>query len=110
MANRFCNLSIMLAIVILAITCGFVYSEDSASDVSGAQNSVTREKLEAIESEIQSLRNEAIRLSAQEDSIVTMLAQFDLQSQMKTHEIELLELKQEKTEDDIHRLEEMYHQ
>lgn len=109
--NRFYNSCIVIALALLAVATGFVRADDPSSGNSTSENSdVTKEKLQAIENEIDALRNEAIRLSAQEDSIVTLLAQYDLQYQMKSHEIELLELKQEKTEGDIRKLEQQFQQ
>jgi murein hydrolase activator len=69
---------------------------------------ITRQKLESIQKEIASLRQEANRLSAQEDSVLSRLSQFDVQVQMKTHEIELLSLRQQQTESDIQKLHEQY--
>jgi murein hydrolase activator len=109
MANRFYKFWIAVAMVLIAAATGFIFADDSPSATSpSTENEITKEKLQAIESEIEALRNEALRLSAQEDSIVTMVAQYDLQYQMKSHEIELLELKQEKMEGDIHTLEQTF--
>ena len=70
---------------------------------SGADD-VSRQQLDAIEKEVQTLRAEAGRLSLQEDSIITLLNQYDLQAQIKTHEIELLDLKRAKTQEQIDQL------
>jgi len=109
MANRFYKFCIPFAMAFFVVATGLVIADNPTGDSTSTESSeVTKEKLQAIENEIEALRNEALRLSAQEDSIVTMLAQFDLQYQMKSHEIELLELKQEKTEGDIHTLEQNF--
>src|SRR5262249_54067837 len=77
--------------------------EDSPPAASSGDD-VSRQQLDAIDKEIQTLRAEAGRLSLQEDSIISLLNQYDLQAQIKTHEIELLDLKQTKTQQQIDQL------
>lgn len=68
------------------------------------QVAVSREQLRAIEQEIESLKREAARLGQQENSVIAMLDRFDVQMRLKTHEIELLGLRQRQTEQDIQSL------
>ncbi|MCI0413271.1 peptidoglycan DD-metalloendopeptidase family protein [bacterium] len=69
---------------------------------------ITLQKLETIQKEISALRQEANRLSTQENSVLAQLAQHEVEYKMKTHEIELLELRQTKTEGDIQKLQATY--
>jgi septal ring factor EnvC (AmiA/AmiB activator) len=117
MANRSGNFLIFVAVVLCSIAANFSSSADVPADTSAhaAQSppdnsDITQEKLQAIEQEIAALRAKASSLTAQENSIVSLLAQFDIQAQMKTHEIELLELKQQKSEADIQALEKQFGQ
>jgi len=92
----------------LLISCVLTVRAQESSPATADNPSVNKEKLEAIEKEIQTLRAEAARLSAQEDSILVNLAQFDLQYSMTTHEIELLELKQQGTQEEIAKLQSQF--
>jgi len=106
-ANRCISGLLLLALVIACAPA--VRAQDQQGTASAAEPpSVTKEKLEAIEKEIQTLRAEAARLSAQEDSILANLAQFDLRYRMTTHEIELLELKQQRTQEEIAKLQSQF--
>src|SRR5262245_32541967 len=89
-----------LVVVAGLILTAAVLVADEASD----SDEIMRQKLESIQQEIAALRQEASRLSAQENSILSQVSQFDVQVQMKTHEIELLTLRQQKTESDIQKL------
>ena len=81
-----------------------IFAQETPSD----SDEITRQKLETIQQEISALRQEANRLSVQENSVLSQLSQFDVQVQMKTHEIELLALRQQQTEGDIQKLQQQY--
>jgi septal ring factor EnvC (AmiA/AmiB activator) len=83
-------------------------TDDPYSPAAGKQLDVTKEQLDAIQAEITSLRAEANKLAAEENSITSQLAQFDLEYQAETHEIELLALKQQQTEADIQQLQSQF--
>jgi septal ring factor EnvC (AmiA/AmiB activator) len=95
MVNRFFSVFVLLAFLGAAFLC--------EADSQDAQ--LTKEKLAAIEKEIESLRSQAMRLSAQENSILATLNQYELQSQIQAQMIALLDLKQKKTQEDIALLE-----
>lgn len=73
--------------------------QESNSAQQGAE--VSKEQLRAIEQEIQNLRQQANKLAEQENSIISQLDAFEVEYQMKSHEIELLDLRQQKTRSDI---------
>jgi murein hydrolase activator len=102
MANRFSNLLIALILLVSVVDCSAAETEEPSS--SSNQLEVTKEQLDAIQAEITTLREEANKLAAEENSITSQLAQYDLEYQLKTHEIELLGLKQQQTEAAIQQL------
>jgi septal ring factor EnvC (AmiA/AmiB activator) len=91
-------------IVVLLLIAVAVVAQQTAPD----SDEITKQKLETIQKEIEALRQEATRLNAQENSVLSQLSQFDVQVQMKTHEIELLTLRQQTTENDIAKLQQQY--
>lgn len=103
MANLFCKF------VLFGIFCGLANGLFAAEGT--AQNpeiSVTKEQLDAIQAEINSLRSQANRLALQENSIITMLDQYEIQSRMNAQEVEYFVLKQLKTEKDISDLKQQF--
>jgi septal ring factor EnvC (AmiA/AmiB activator) len=104
MANRF--FSAMFVVTTLVVT--LIGAQEADSPPASDQTQSSKEQLGAIQKEIESLRQQAARLSAQEDSIIATLAQFDVQYQIKSQEIELLQLKQEKTLQEIEALKATY--
>lgn len=101
MANRFTKIVIVLMFVVSAAGIPAAEMDDPSSSAAPTQLDLTKEQLDAIQAEITALRAEANKLAAEENSITSQLAQFDLEYQAKTHEIELLRLKQQQTESDI---------
>ncbi len=75
--------------------------QDQESNSAPQGTEVSKEQLHAIEQEIQNLRQQANKLAEQENSIISQLDQFEVEYQMKSHEIELLDLRQQKTRADI---------
>lgn len=69
-----------------------------------AESDVTREKLSAIQKEIDVLRLQADQLDRQEDSTIKTLAEYDVKLQVTSHEIEILNVKQDMTVRDIQEL------
>lgn len=98
--------AVSLVAAAFALPCAADEAASVSSQILPASQSsdLTKEKLEAIQREIEALRREANRLNAQENSIIATLAQYDVEYKMKTHEIELLELKQQKTLEEIEHL------
>jgi septal ring factor EnvC (AmiA/AmiB activator) len=100
MANRFCSILFLAGLMVLAVSpVSSTQDQDSNSAPQGAD--VSKEQLRAIEQEIQNLRQQANKLAEQENSIISQLDQFEVEYQMKSHEIELLDLRQQKTRSDI---------
>ncbi len=91
---------IVLILVGSAASIPAVEPDEQPSPASG-QLDATKEQLDFIQAEITSLRAEANRLAAEENSITSQIAQYDLEYQAKTHEIEFLGLKQHQTESQI---------
>jgi murein hydrolase activator len=107
MGSRFCKR--IFAVAALMVATALLAQETSNPPVpSEDSDEITLQKLETIQKEIAALRQEANRLSSQENSILAQLAQFEVEYKMKTHEIELLELRQKKTEGDIQKLQAQY--
>lgn len=100
MGNRFCK----IAILIILLMGSAARAEQAADSPIDPQFQVSREQLQAIEKEIATLRSEASRLAAQENSIIASLDQFDVQIQLNVRQIELLRLKQLQTQAEIDRL------
>jgi septal ring factor EnvC (AmiA/AmiB activator) len=73
----------------------------AAAPAAQEQLNVTREQLQAMETEIRALRTEAQRLGKQANSIMALLDRYDTELRLKGHEIQLLTLRQRKTEQDI---------
>jgi septal ring factor EnvC (AmiA/AmiB activator) len=99
MVNLYCKFLLFWALLGLA---NGVFAAEATSAT--PEISVTKEQLEAIEREIGSLRSEANRLALQENSIITMLDQYEIQSRMNAQEVEYFALRQVKTENDINDL------
>jgi septal ring factor EnvC (AmiA/AmiB activator) len=99
MANRFC--SIFLAGLMVFAISPVTSPQDQESNSAQQGADVSKEQLRAIEQEIQNLRQQANKLAEQENSIISQLDQFEVEYQMKSHEIELLDLRQQKTRSDI---------
>jgi septal ring factor EnvC (AmiA/AmiB activator) len=98
MGNRFFK---VLLIVLCCVPAGFLQTQESSPSNSSSSITVSKEQLDAIEKEIQSLRSQANRLALQENSIISMLDQYEVQSRMKAQEVAYFGLKQLKTEKDI---------
>ena len=109
MGNRYCKRFLAVAALLVA-TALLAQEAPNTSETSEDSEEITLQKLEAIQKEIAALRAEANRLNTQENSILAQLAQFEVEYKMKTHEIELLELRQTKTEGDIQKLQQEYQQ
>ncbi|HJZ13654.1 MAG TPA: hypothetical protein VJ521_15980, partial [Acidobacteriota bacterium] len=101
MGSRFSKIAVSLLWAVCISGLLFAQTGGNTSDPAR----VTKEKLEAIDAEIQSLRAQAARLAEHESSIITVLNQLDVESQIRSHEIQLLDLKQKKTKEDILMLE-----
>jgi murein hydrolase activator len=110
MANRFSNKICAAAVALFAAAA--LFAQETPKPDSRAQDSeeVTLQKLEAIQKEISALRQQANKLSARETSVLAQLSQFELEYKMKSTEIELLQAREQKTEQDISNLENQYHQ
>jgi murein hydrolase activator len=110
MVNRFSR--IFTVLILLASAAGILAAEaeeqSSSPSPSSNQLDVTKEQLDAIQAEITALRIEANRLAAQENSITSQLAQYDLEYQLKSHEIEFLGLKQQQTEAQVGQLQNQF--
>ncbi len=112
MGSRFYNNRTALALIIAClIALGAVRQVPAATvpeqqqpAASEDQVAVTREQLQAIEREIESLKGEAARLGQQENSVIALLDRYDVQMRLKAHEIELLGLRQRQTEQDIEQI------
>lgn len=100
MANRFCSILIFAGLMVLAIS-PVTSPQDQESNSAQQGADVSKEQLRAIEQEIQNLRQQANKLAEQENSIISQLDAFEVEYQMKSHEIELLDLRQQKTRSDI---------
>lgn len=68
------------------------------------QDDINKEKLTAIQKEIDTLRTAAGRLSEQEQSVLTVLDQYNVQLRIETQELQLLAIKQTTTEVQIKEL------
>ena len=106
MGNR-CSKILLLLVAAMFAAAG-VSAQESPQTSASNQIEVPREQLQAIEKEIHTLRDEAARLAAQENSVISTLDQYELQVQMKSHEIELFGLRQVKGEQDIAALQKQY--
>ena len=96
MANRFFRIFSLTGLLVL--TFGpYILSQDEQSPSSD----LSKEQLQAIEKEIKTLRDQANKLAEQENSIMTQLDQYEIQYQMKSQEIQLLDLRQSKTTRDM---------
>ncbi|PWT88478.1 MAG: hypothetical protein C5B54_10570 [Acidobacteria bacterium] len=93
-------------ILIVLLLLSSVFGQDTNPQTQ--QLKVTKEQLDAIEKEISSLRSEAGRLAAQENSVIASIDQFDVQVELNTREIILLDLKQAKTQQAIDQLNQKY--
>ena len=98
MANRFFSLFSLTGLLVLAFS-PFLYSQDQTP--SDSTSDLSKEQLRAIEKEIKTLREQANKLADQETSIINQLDQFELQYQVKSNEIQLLDLRQSKTTRDM---------
>ncbi|HSE40040.1 MAG TPA: peptidoglycan DD-metalloendopeptidase family protein [Acidobacteriota bacterium] len=96
MANRFFRIFSLTGLLVFTIS-PYINSQDQQSPASD----LSKEQLQAIEKEIKTLRDQANKLAEQENSIMTQLDQYELQYQMKSQEIQLLDLRQSKTTRDI---------
>ncbi len=109
MVNRFSRS--LLAAAVLSIAVALTAQEASNPASEGTEpDDLARQKLEAIQQEINVLRKQAMRLSEQENSVLAVLSQYDVEYQVKTHEIELLELREQKTLADIRSLQDQHDQ
>ena len=97
MANRFSKIGVLIFVWVLTVGSVPAQSGETVADPS----LVTKEKLEAVQAEIESLRAQAARLSAQENSVLAVLGQYDVEAQIRIREIGLIDLKQKKTQEDI---------
>src|SRR5262245_49686881 len=99
MANRFSRITIVMAAALLAAAI-LPAQDQPADETPPTSNSVevSQEQLKAIEKEIQNLRQEASRLAAQENSLISMLDQYEAQVQVKSHELEYFGLRQQKAQ------------
>jgi septal ring factor EnvC (AmiA/AmiB activator) len=91
-----------LVIVAVLVVAGWAAAQGGPPAADSSQ--LTKEKLEAIQAEIESLRGQAARLSAQENSVIAVLSQYDVESRIQTKELQLLDLKQQKTQEEIEKL------
>jgi murein hydrolase activator len=107
MVSRFSKKLFAVAAFLVA-TALLAQEAPGPSSTSADADEITRQKLEAIQREISALRQEAHRLNTRENSILAQLSQHEVEFKMKTHEIELLELRQEKMERDIQKLQSEY--
>lgn len=87
--------------LVAALAATGISAQDATETAPSDQIEVSREQLQAIEKEIGNLRDEASRLAAQENSVISTLDQFEMQVQVKAHEIEWFGLRQQKAERDI---------
>lgn len=106
MGNRYSEILLLLVTALMAVTG--VAAQDSPQTSASNQVEVSREQLQAIEKEIQTLRDEASKLAVQENSVISTLDQYEVQVQMKSHEIELFSLREQKGEQDIFSLQKQY--
>ncbi|HSP07466.1 MAG TPA: hypothetical protein VLR94_09830, partial [Acidobacteriota bacterium] len=106
MVNRCSRICVLLVAASLAATG--ISAENFPQTSASNQIEVSREQLQAIEKEIQSLRDEASKLAVQENSLISTLDQYEVQVQMKSHEIELYGLRQQQAEKDIVMLQKQY--
>jgi murein hydrolase activator len=107
MANRFCSILFFTGLMVCTVSpMIFPQDQESSSAPQGAE--VSKEQLRAIEQEIQNLRQQANKLAEQENSIISQLDQSEVQYQMKSQEIQLLDLRQQKTRVDIVTLKEQF--
>lgn len=100
MANRFCRILILAGLMVFTVS-PVTSPQDQESNSAQQGADVSKEQLRAIEQEIQNLRQQANKLAEQENSIISQLDAFEVEYQMKSHEIELLDLRQQKTRSDI---------
>jgi murein hydrolase activator len=100
MANRFCSILVFTGLMVFTVS-PVISPQDQESNSAQQGAEVSKEQLHAIEQEIQNLRQQANKLAEQENSIISQLDQFEVEYQMKSHEIELLDLRQQKTRADI---------
>jgi septal ring factor EnvC (AmiA/AmiB activator) len=98
-ANRFSKVILIAGAMALAVVP--LPAQESTGSATSPASESSREQLRAIEKEIQALREQASRLAEQENSVITMLHQYDVEYQMKAHEIQWLDLRQQKTELDL---------
>lgn len=98
MANRCYKILLLLPAVV--ITAAGISAQDNPPSQT-SQIEVSRQQLDAIEKEINSLRAEAAGLAAEENSLISMLDQYEVQMQVQAHEIELYGLREQKAEQEI---------
>jgi septal ring factor EnvC (AmiA/AmiB activator) len=98
MANRFFSIFSLTGLLVLTFSPR-IYPQDQTPPAESTD--LSKEQLKAIEQEIKTLRDQANKLAEQENSIITQLDQFEVQYQMKSHEIQLLDLRQSKTTRDM---------
>jgi septal ring factor EnvC (AmiA/AmiB activator) len=88
----FCLLYFVICLLVLSPPV--LWADNTAPN----QEDVNKEKLSAIQKEIDSLRTAAGRLSQQEQSVLTLLDQYNIQLRMETQELQLLGMRQATTE------------
>lgn len=106
MANRCIKILSLMLVAVFAATG--IPAQDAAQTNPSDQSEVSREQLKAIEQEIKSLRDQAAGLAAQENSLISTLDQYEVQVQMKSHEIELFGLRQQQAQQDLDSLQSKY--
>jgi septal ring factor EnvC (AmiA/AmiB activator) len=99
MGNRCFKLIFAVAVLVTAAALFAQGSRKSRSKQDPEE--ITRLKLEAIQKEIGALRDRWSRLNKEESSVLAMLSQYDLQSEIQRQEIKLIGVKQEKVQRDI---------
>jgi len=93
--GRSCR-SIFLLLFLLLYSC-----------YAGSQD-LTQEKIVAIQKEIDALQSEAKRLGDEAQSILALLARFNVEHRLNEHKMQLLELRKQKTLHDIQTLTQKY--
>lgn len=92
-----------LQFLLILLLCATSFAQQQTQ-----QLQIPKEQLDAIEKEITSLRSESSRLAAQENSLIASLDSYDLQIEVNTREVILIDLKQKKTEQAIEGLRAQY--
>ena len=108
MGNRFFKLLIAVAVAVFLAAAALTAQETKDQAAAQDPEEITRLKLETIQKEISALRLESARLNEQENSVLAQISQYEVQFEIQSNEILLLEIKEEKTGQEIQKLEEEF--